>query len=106
MSVKMIQDRLDSYGCRSTLEEEQSLHEITQEIALAALGRTDFFQKAAGIFCGIVLDRAEASAARRVTGNAVMSLKSEIDRSDYREIRDRFAARKSQADASQAGQEK
>jgi hypothetical protein len=47
MSVKMIQDRLDSYGCRSTLEEEQSLREITQEIVLAALGRTDFFQKAA-----------------------------------------------------------
>lgn len=46
MSVKMIQDRLDGYGCRSTLEEEQALREITQEIALAALGRTDFFQKA------------------------------------------------------------
>jgi predicted nucleotidyltransferase component of viral defense system len=45
MSVKMIQDRLDGYGCRSTLEEEQALREITQEIALAALGRTDFFQK-------------------------------------------------------------
>ena len=45
MSVKMIQDRLDSYGCRSTLEEEQALREITQEIVLAALGRTDFFQK-------------------------------------------------------------
>ena len=47
MSVKMIQDRLDSYACRSTLEEEQALREITQEIVLAALGRTDFFQKAA-----------------------------------------------------------
>jgi len=47
MSVKMIQDRLDSYGCRSTLEEEQALREITQEIVLAALGRTDFFQKSA-----------------------------------------------------------
>jgi predicted nucleotidyltransferase component of viral defense system len=46
MSVKMIQDRLDGYGCRSTLEEEQALREITQEITLAALGRTDFFQKA------------------------------------------------------------
>ncbi len=46
MSVKMIQDRLDSYGCQSTLEEEQALREITQEIVLAALGRTDFFQKA------------------------------------------------------------
>lgn len=47
MSVKIIQDRLDGYGCRSTLEEEQALREITQEIALAALGRTDFFQRAA-----------------------------------------------------------
>ncbi|NIA07501.1 MAG: nucleotidyl transferase AbiEii/AbiGii toxin family protein [Actinobacteria bacterium] len=46
MSVKMIQDRLDRYNCRSTIEEEQALREITQEIALAALGRTDFFQKA------------------------------------------------------------
>lgn len=45
MSVRMIQDRLDSYGCQSTLEEEQALREITQEIVLAALGRTDFFQK-------------------------------------------------------------
>ena len=45
MSVKMIQDRLDGYGCRSTLEEEQALREIAQEIVLAALGRTDFFQK-------------------------------------------------------------
>jgi predicted nucleotidyltransferase component of viral defense system len=46
MSVKMIQDRLDGYGCQSALEEEQALREITQEIVLAALGRTDFFQKA------------------------------------------------------------
>jgi len=45
MSVKMIQDRMDGYGCRSTLEEEQALREITQEIVLAALGRTDFFQR-------------------------------------------------------------
>ncbi len=42
----MIQDRMDGYGCRSTLEEEQALREITQEILLAALGRTDFFRKA------------------------------------------------------------
>ena len=45
MSVKMIQDRLDSYNCQSAFEEEQALREITQEIVLAALGRTDFFQK-------------------------------------------------------------
>jgi predicted nucleotidyltransferase component of viral defense system len=43
----MIQDRLDGYACQSTLEEEQALREITQEIALAALGRTDFFRRAA-----------------------------------------------------------
>jgi len=43
----MIQERLAGYHCQSTLEEEQALREITQEIALAALGRTDFFQKAA-----------------------------------------------------------
>ncbi|MCY2928308.1 MAG: nucleotidyl transferase AbiEii/AbiGii toxin family protein [Planctomycetota bacterium] len=47
MSVQMIQDRLNGYECRSALEEEQALREITQEIALAALGRTDFFRKAA-----------------------------------------------------------
>jgi hypothetical protein len=47
MSVRMIQDRLDSYKCQSTVEEEQALREITQEIVLAALGRTDFFQKTA-----------------------------------------------------------
>jgi predicted nucleotidyltransferase component of viral defense system len=43
----MIQDRLDGYACRSSLEEEQALREITQEIVLAALGRTNFFRKAA-----------------------------------------------------------
>ena len=47
MSVKMIQDRLESYRCRSATEEEQALREITQEVVLAALGRTDFFKKAA-----------------------------------------------------------
>jgi predicted nucleotidyltransferase component of viral defense system len=47
MSVQVIQDRLDSYACRSTLEEEQALREITQEIVLAGLGRTDFFKHAA-----------------------------------------------------------
>ena len=46
MSVRVIQDRLDGYGCRSTLGEEQALREITQEIVLAALARTDLFRKA------------------------------------------------------------
>jgi predicted nucleotidyltransferase component of viral defense system len=47
MSVRMIQDRLADYECRSALEEEQALREITQEVVLAALGRTDFFSRAA-----------------------------------------------------------
>lgn len=46
MSVKIIQQRLDSYACRSTIEEEQALREITQEIILASLGRTDLFKNA------------------------------------------------------------
>ncbi len=47
MSTKIIRDRLDSYQCKTALEEEQALREITQEVALAALGRTDFFKFAA-----------------------------------------------------------
>ena len=47
MSVRVIQERLSSYGCTSAIEEEQALREITQEIVLAALGRTAFFDKAA-----------------------------------------------------------
>jgi predicted nucleotidyltransferase component of viral defense system len=47
MRTKIIQDRLDSYQCSTALEEEQALREITQEVALAALGRTDFFKFAA-----------------------------------------------------------
>ena len=47
MSVEIIQERLASYGCASTLEEEQALREITQEIILAGLGRTNLFARAA-----------------------------------------------------------
>lgn len=47
MSVQMVQQRLDSYSCSTQMEEEQAVREITQEIVLAALGRTAFFQKAA-----------------------------------------------------------
>ncbi len=47
MSIKLIQDRLDSYNCASSIEEEHAVREITQEVALAALGRTDFFKHAA-----------------------------------------------------------
>jgi predicted nucleotidyltransferase component of viral defense system len=46
MSVKLIQDRLNSYHCRSNIEEEHAVREITQEVALAALGRTEFFKHA------------------------------------------------------------
>ena len=43
MSVEIVQKRLAAYACRSTLEEEQALREITQETMLAGLGRTDLF---------------------------------------------------------------
>lgn len=46
MSVGIVQERLESYHCASALEEEQALREISQEIILAGLGRTDFFDKA------------------------------------------------------------
>lgn len=46
MSIKLIQDRLNSCKCKSEIEEEQAIREITQEVALAALGRTDFFKHA------------------------------------------------------------
>jgi len=47
MSVKIIQERLLTYQCQSVQEEENALREITQEVALAALSRTDFFKLAA-----------------------------------------------------------
>ncbi len=46
MSVQMIQKRLQSYDCKSELEEQQAIREITQEVVLAALGRGDFFKHA------------------------------------------------------------
>jgi predicted nucleotidyltransferase component of viral defense system len=47
MSIKIIQERLESYRCVSEYEEEQAIREITQEVALAALSRTDFFKHTA-----------------------------------------------------------
>ncbi len=47
MSVSIIRERLATYGCKSQIEEEQAIREITQELVLAALGRTDFFKTAA-----------------------------------------------------------
>jgi predicted nucleotidyltransferase component of viral defense system len=46
MSVEIVQERLEAYGCTSALEEDQALREITQEIILAGLGRTDCFARA------------------------------------------------------------
>jgi len=46
MSVKMIQQRLLSYNCKTEIEEQQAIREITQEVVLAALGRGDFFKYA------------------------------------------------------------
>ena len=46
MSVQMIQQRLQSYNCKTELEEQQAIREITQEVVLAALGRGDFFKYA------------------------------------------------------------
>jgi len=46
MSVKLIQDKRDSYHGKSNIEEEHAIREITQEVVLAALGRTEFFKYA------------------------------------------------------------
>ncbi len=46
MSVKIIQEKLDSYKCANWQEEEYAIKEIFQEIALASLARTDFFKYA------------------------------------------------------------
>ena len=46
MSVQMIQERLQSYNCKTDVEEHQAMREITQEVVLAALGRGDFFKRA------------------------------------------------------------
>ncbi len=46
MTVSIIQSRLGTYSCRTKLEEEQALREITQEVILAALSRCGFFKHA------------------------------------------------------------
>lgn len=46
MNVRMMQQRLSSYNCQTDIEEQQAIREITQEVALAALGRSDFFKHA------------------------------------------------------------
>ncbi len=47
MNKSIIQQRLQSYQCRSSQEEEHALKEIAQEIALMALARGNFFKIAA-----------------------------------------------------------
>ncbi|MFA6815202.1 MAG: nucleotidyl transferase AbiEii/AbiGii toxin family protein [Lentisphaeria bacterium] len=46
MSVQMIQQRLTNYNCKTDVEEQQAIREITQEVVLAALARGDFFKHA------------------------------------------------------------
>ena len=46
MNVQIIQQRLNSYNCRTEIEEQQAIREITQKVVLAALGRGDFFKHA------------------------------------------------------------
>ena len=45
MSVAIVQNRLSAYNCRSDAEEDQALREISQEIILAGLSRTKFFER-------------------------------------------------------------
>jgi predicted nucleotidyltransferase component of viral defense system len=46
MSIRILQQRLQTYACRTAQEEQQAVREITQEVVLAALGRGDFFKHA------------------------------------------------------------
>lgn len=46
MSIKIIQQRLSDYNCKTDIEEQHAIREITQELVLAALGRGDFFKHA------------------------------------------------------------
>lgn len=47
MSVEVIQQRIESYHCKTLLDQENALKEIAQEIALLALSRSGFFRIAA-----------------------------------------------------------
>ena len=46
MNIRIIQDRLESYQCKTVLEEEQALKEITQEVILMSLSRQNYFDHA------------------------------------------------------------
>ncbi|MCX6116902.1 MAG: nucleotidyl transferase AbiEii/AbiGii toxin family protein [Proteobacteria bacterium] len=47
MSIKVIQEKIDSYRCTSHQEEDHALKEITQELILNSLYNAGFFKKAA-----------------------------------------------------------
>jgi len=47
MSIRILEQKLRSYAVSSEIEEMQALREITQEVILASLGRTGFFNQAA-----------------------------------------------------------
>ena len=47
MNVAIIQQRLNTYQCKTPLDEENAIKEITQEVALMALARANFFRVAA-----------------------------------------------------------
>ncbi len=46
MSINIIQDKLRSYKASTTIQEENAIREITQEVALAGLARAGFFKAA------------------------------------------------------------
>jgi hypothetical protein len=47
VTIRIIQERLDRYACKTHQEQDLALREITQEIALLSLARTGFFKIAA-----------------------------------------------------------
>lgn len=46
MSVRIIQDKLEDYDCKTEQEEENAVKEIAQEVCLAGLSRAGFFKDA------------------------------------------------------------
>ena len=46
MSIRIVQEKLNTYQAKSAQEEEQALREITQEVVLAGLARSTFFKSA------------------------------------------------------------
>ena len=44
MTIRIIQERLDRYECKTYQEQDLALREITQEIALLSLARSGFFK--------------------------------------------------------------